>query len=535
DSVHTQVIFIEQQDSLIFAFEKNGCTVFDTKTQERIAGMWLGGYKVLVPFRPIAIGNAEFLLPWDNQIWKINVLSKESQVIYTTESPIYQFIKAPGFYYIVTQTGEVLQVDDLFNRSRPILKLDPANEITRYFSTAFNSDDHLIWFSWNSQLFQIEPSSGIHNILYPNGIAEKRSTSPVKVFDNQLVYLEGQQIRDLNSDKLIYTIPDQCLKHGKVVNYYFDATKKLWFHVTDNNKLDSWLYFTDGSILDSLPIRAFRTHFKEDDQSQLWICTDGQGIIRVHSDLRMESTNTSDGILKSDWVVDVEFVGDSTIAIGYRYDGLHLVNLSLDSTIENFEYNPEEIHTLSNNNIKKLELDSYGRLWIGTDAGLNYLDLHTRNMERFYYDSALPFPGLIYNLLEDDYQHLWVEMNNEIYFVNLENSLEAFKLPINLTPGEDIYHHAFLKANNSIYIPTDKFVKVIDSASLKQSQKVIPLQLVGYDLLNSDNRSENPSYAHNFVTKDSNHHITLPFRENSFTINYFIPDFTHRESNEYRY
>ncbi|MFT4928443.1 MAG: signal transduction histidine kinase/ligand-binding sensor domain-containing protein [Phenylobacterium sp.] len=64
-----------------------------------------------------------------------------------------------------------------------------------------------------------------------------------------------------------------------------------------------------------------------------------------------------------------------------RYDGYNF---------KVFRHNPDDPHSISDNDILNLTVDSAGSLWIGTDNGLNRYDANTERFSQFKHNSAAP-------------------------------------------------------------------------------------------------------------------------------------------------
>ncbi len=86
----------------------------------------------------------------------------------------------------------------------------------------------------------------------------------------------------------------------------------------------------------------------------------------------------------------------------YRYDAY---------TFDVFQYNPEDTTSISSNYIKCFMEDREGKIWVGTNFGLNILDKQSEEFKRYFYDSADQH-SLWYNSINDIYQrkngNIWI-------------------------------------------------------------------------------------------------------------------------------
>ena len=73
-------------------------------------------------------------------------------------------------------------------------------------------------------------------------------------------------------------------------------------------------------------------------------------------------------------------------------------------------YDPQDLHSLSHNDVKAIYEDQAGALWIGTDDGLNVLDRTANTFVRYHHDPLDPYSlanGRITAIYEDHNGTLW--------------------------------------------------------------------------------------------------------------------------------
>ncbi len=89
-------------------------------------------------------------------------------------------------------------------------------------------------------------------------------------------------------------------------------------------------------------------------------------------------------------------------------DGLYRYNAY---TFDVFQYNPEDTNSISSNYIKCFMEDDEGKIWVGTNYGLNIFDKNSGNFKRYFYDSANQ-NSLWYNSINDVFQckngNIWI-------------------------------------------------------------------------------------------------------------------------------
>ena len=102
--------------------------------------------------------------------------------------------------------------------------------------------------------------------------------------------------------------------------------------------------------------------------------------------------------------------------------GLNRLNPISDNFIT-FKHSPSDEYSLASNEVWSVYKDSLGVLWVGTSAGLDRLDpnetkfFHYANSE----NSDEANIGLVYDMVEDKYNNLWLGTDNGLYQYNRIN------------------------------------------------------------------------------------------------------------------
>jgi ligand-binding sensor domain-containing protein len=84
---------------------------------------------------------------------------------------------------------------------------------------------------------------------------------------------------------------------------------------------------------------------------------------------------------------------------------------------------PDKTEGLSDNIVFSIYEDMQGKLWIGTNSGLNLFDPATEKFRRFGIYDGLP-NEVIYGILSDENDNLWLSTNKGICRFNI-NTYEA--------------------------------------------------------------------------------------------------------------
>jgi len=120
---------------------------------------------------------------------------------------------------------------------------------------------------------------------------------------------------------------------------------------------------------------------------------------------------------------------NGTLWLGTEEDGIAAFNP--DSETFKWYKHADKSNSLSNNNIKSLYEDQNGILWIGTNGGgLNALDIASNTFYAFTKDDGLA-NNVIYGILPDDAQNLWLSSNKGITKFRAQNDLSKPAVIVN--------------------------------------------------------------------------------------------------------
>ncbi|MFZ9031890.1 MAG: two-component regulator propeller domain-containing protein [Robiginitalea sp.] len=98
---------------------------------------------------------------------------------------------------------------------------------------------------------------------------------------------------------------------------------------------------------------------------------------------------------------------------GFGYTGLVLEDAS-GAVQKIYRHDPKNANSLSNNSVSSIIKDSSGKLWIGTNFGLNEFDPSNGEFKRYFADPQDPSSlssNNIASVFEDSHQNIWVGTN----------------------------------------------------------------------------------------------------------------------------
>lgn len=87
-----------------------------------------------------------------------------------------------------------------------------------------------------------------------------------------------------------------------------------------------------------------------------------------------------------------------------------------------YQHDPKHSSSLSNNRVNAIQADEYGKIWIGTQDGLNLLDPKTGAFTGYYERDGLP-NNVIQGILQDARNNLWVSTGGGLSKFNLRSGV----------------------------------------------------------------------------------------------------------------
>ena len=155
----------------------------------------------------------------------------------------------------------------------------------------------------------------------------------------------------------------------------------------------------------------------EDKRGWKWIgTTKGLNLYNGNTNVAFLTDQTDSSSIPGDYIKVIHESNQGDIWVGTN-NGLSRVILNPDSLqaskFYNYLHNPEDFHTLSNNEINSIFIDSEGLIWLGTYHGLNCLDPNSNLVK--HYDSKDGLPSdIVYGITQGKNQKLWIVFEKSI-------------------------------------------------------------------------------------------------------------------------
>jgi signal transduction histidine kinase/ligand-binding sensor domain-containing protein/DNA-binding response OmpR family regulator len=189
-----------------------------------------------------------------------------------------------------------------------------------------------------------------------------------------------------------FTIENKGISDDYIMSLYEDINRVMWFGTWDkgilrydrqNNSFKSYTHITNDNVklMDYPVVQIFEPITNNSQNRVLWLGTRGAGIVEF-------SINEQSEIIKLNCI---------------------------------YRRNSNNKSTLSSNFINCIYKDKQGKIWVGTEDGLNLWDAQKRQFIIFNTENGLP-DECIQSIQEDNIGNFWVSTLKGIAKVNLEGN-----------------------------------------------------------------------------------------------------------------
>ena len=233
---------------------------------------------------------------------------------------------------------------------------------------------------------------------------------------------EGLNLFDPKTEKFkVYkNIPENSdiLPDNVIRSLYFDSNQTLYvgtnkgfcyYNPNDDNFISITVFDKNGKLHNIGVVRRFM----EDNEGDLWIATDENGLIKFNRDKKtfdILTHNVNKMGLASNTVHDLYQDDDGMIWIG-SYGGLQKYNPKTKH-FNTYSYNISDNRSISSNLIRTIYEDRTGIVWIGTyNHGINKFDRKHRKFTNYHNQPGDPLSlpsSIIRSIFEDNQGMIWI-------------------------------------------------------------------------------------------------------------------------------
>ena len=316
-------------------------------------------------------------LPKTRQII-FNHLTADDGISNTAAKRIIQDSK--GFIWIGTQQG-LNRYDgnefEIFNYNPQ----DPSSLSNGWIFDIFEDREGRIWVATNSGLDLFQPNT--KNFRHFRHDSSRRSSLPT------------------NSIRAVYQTRDGAIWVGT------RRGVSRWMGE------DSFRHYVNFTIDERSESRPGVRDMVEDEDGQLWIATQSEGLIRLnpgsgeitHIEHRSDVPNS----VASLHIKSLMLAKDGVLWVGTQNDGLALVNR--DGSVSKLQNDPGEPGSLSSDRVWTVFQDRQERIWVGTEGGLNLWIPEESRFHHYRHKPSIPSSLLdnrVFEIFQDRGNVLWV-------------------------------------------------------------------------------------------------------------------------------
>ena len=277
----------------------------------------------------------------------------------------------------------------------------------------------------------------------------------------------------------------------------------------------------------------------EDGSGNLWIATNyGLDILDRKTDRFSHILRDPEDLLQNEYSFDCSIAklyedSEGYIWIGTTNCGLFRYHAE-DSSLISYQNIPGDTTTISDNNIRQITEDPWGRLWIGTSKGLNYFNRETGSF-RFFGEKEGLKGEMLQGLVCDDHGYLWISHNegiSKLYLYKRDVFLDKpdfnhFDVSDGLQGHTFNRNAVFKSSTGEIYFGGTNGYNVFHPDSIKINLNRPAVYITSFNIDQERVYFDQPVY--DMET------IHLKHRENIFSFEYVALNYSNPQKNQYAY
>ena len=269
-----------------------------------------------------------------------------------------------------------------------------------------------------------------------------------------------------------------------------------------------------------------------------WLGTFGKGLIRYDSTNKtyqiIGNDNYSDNFLTNNRVRTLLIDINDNLWIGTQ-SGLNVINLNdFDNNTYHIKHYFFDNKLLSGDDILSIFQDKKGKIWIGTKAkGLYEFD--GTNFNKINIKKEDSDVTAIHSISQDDNNNLWISSNYGIIKYNLLNKSSFIYDQKDGLISNEFNDNAFLQIGyNKFYYGGPTGITYFDTKKLPINKYTPQVILTDFKIAN---KSINVANDNDVLEKSIafTNSLTLTYDKANFTITFAIPNFINPTNNKYKY
>jgi ligand-binding sensor domain-containing protein/signal transduction histidine kinase len=231
---------------------------------------------------------------------------------------------------------------------------------------------------------------------------------------------------------------------------------------------------------------------------------------------------------------------NGTLWIGSK-NGFGLFNTKTGTT-RFFKHDEKDASSLSNNTVNCFygnENIAPGKIWIGTNGGLNEFDSYNEKFRTYTMKDGLP-DNSVMGIIADDDGRLWISTNKGIckFTPPPSKNEKAICRTYNINdglPGDEFFYNTSVKGNDgTLYLGSNAGLVAFKPGDLKDNTFIPPVAITSFSVLNKY-VVRNDSTGILKLPADEIREIKLSYRQNVFSVTFSALNYIHPEKNQYAY
>lgn len=187
--------------------------------------------------------------------------------------------------------------------------------------------------------------------------------------------------------------------------------------------------------------------------------------------------------------------------------------------------------------VKGICEDKQGNIWIGTNAGLNFLNTQTKQFSSYHTSDGLPGDNIM-GILEDENEHLWISTNQGLSRFNpLTKTFHNFSVADGLQSNE-FKEKAWLKSSTGkMYFGGKNGFNEFHPDSVRETSYIPPLLVTSFQIFNKPvNQFQSPGNEAILTRPVSEtSQIEIPYKFSVISFEFASLNYTASEKKQYAY
>ena len=372
-----------------------------------------------------------------------------------------QYIKLFLLFLFITSI-KIFADSSLPFLSEPQFQLLEIKETQVTTNKIFQDKDGFLWFGTNQGLFKYDGYQ-VKKFTADGGEHDLSNNIIWDIIDDDIgniwISTYGGGLNKYNpksetfskfkrTDKIDSISTDTLWDLEKYNNEYLWIGSRTWL-----NKFNIKNYKNQRLSPKSLPPLDINNNIWslfQDSKKNLWIATLGDGLYRYKDSNQLlthfahDDNKTSS--LSNNLVRSIAEDESGNMWVGTD-DGLNFIDIKTNN-IKHFSHSPDDKNSLSSNEINKVFKDSKGKIWVGTyGEGLNLYDKDMGSFIRYNFTSLglskSRTPKIVYDIFEDHQGIIWIATEKGIISLKpIALQVKRITLTDNNDAQVNVIHHS---------------------------------------------------------------------------------------------